>query len=72
MDFDATSLYPSAMWSENSVYPKMETGFAFKPNMNNVYVEAFNNQTFNQDGNESAILRIKYYNPPDLLFQHFL
>ena len=23
MDFDATSLYPSAMWDENSVYPKI-------------------------------------------------
>ena len=22
MDFDTTSLYPSAMWDENSVYPK--------------------------------------------------
>ena len=43
MDFDATSFYPSAMWDENSVYPKIETGFAFKPNMNDVYVEAFNN-----------------------------
>ena len=70
MDFDATSLYPSAMWDENSVYPKIETGFAFKPHMNDVYVEAFNNQTFNQDGDESAILTIKYYNPPDLIFQH--
>ena len=70
MDFDATSLYPSAMWDENSVYPKIETGFAFKPHMNNVYVEAFNNQTFNQDGDESAILRIKYYNPRDLIFKH--
>ena len=38
--------------------------------MNNVYVEAFSNQTFNQDGNESAILKIKYYNPPDSVFQH--
>ena len=71
MDFDATSLYPSALWDENSVYPKIETGFAFKPHMNNVYVDAFNNQTFNQDGDESAIIRIKYYNPPDLIFQHF-
>ena len=70
MDFDATSLYPSAMWDENSVYPKIESGFAFKPHMNNVYVEAFNNQTFNQDGDESAILTIKYYNPPNLIFQH--
>ena len=70
MDFDATSLYPSAMWDQNSVYPKIETGFAFKPHMNNVYVEAFNNQSFNQDGDESAILRIKYYNHPNLIFQH--
>ena len=43
MDFDATSLYPSAMWDENSVYPKVESGFAIKPHMNNVFVEAFNN-----------------------------
>ena len=38
--------------------------------MKNVYVEAFNNQTFNQDGDESAILRRKYYNPRNLIFQH--
>ena len=59
MDFDATSLYPSAMWDENSVDSKIETGFTFKPHMNKTYVEAFNNQSFNQDGDESAILRIK-------------
>ena len=70
MDFDATSLYPSAMWDENSVYTKIETGFAFKPHMIKTYVDAFNNQTFNRDGDESAILRIKYYNPRDLIFQH--
>ena len=58
MDFDATSLYPSAMWDKNSVYPEIETGFAFKPHMNKTYVEAFNNETFNQDGDESAILTI--------------
>ena len=38
--------------------------------MNEVYVEAFNNQSFNEDGEESAISTIKYYNPPDLKFQH--
>ena len=69
MDFDATSLYPSAMWDEKSVHPKIETGFAFKPHMDDVYVEAFINETFNQD-DEFAILRIKYYNPPNLIFQH--
>jgi len=58
------------MWDENSVYPKIETGYAFKPHMNDVFVNDFNNQTFNQDGNESAILGIKYYNPPNLIFQH--
>ena len=65
-DYDATALYPSAMWDEKSVYPKIEIGFAFTPHMNETYVDAFNNQ----DGDESAILRKKYYNPPDLLFQH--
>ena len=70
MDFDATSFYPSAIWDEKSVYPKIETGFAFKLHINDVYVEAFNNQTFNQDGNESAILKIQWYDPPDLILQH--
>ena len=70
MDFNATSLYPSAMWDQNSVYPKIETGFTFKPHMNDIYVEAFNNQTFNEDGDKPAIITIKYYNPPDLIFQH--
>ena len=44
MCYDATSLYPSAMWDCESVYPKIETGFAFKPHMNKTYVEAFNNK----------------------------
>ena len=70
MDYDATSFYPSAMCDKNSVYPKIETGFAYKPHMIDVYVEAFKNQTFNQDVDESAILPNKYYNPPDLIFQH--
>ena len=59
MDFDATSLYPSAMRDENSVYPKIESGFWFKLDINVVHVEELNNRTFNQDGNEFAILRMK-------------
>ena len=31
MDFDATLLYPSAMWENDSVYPKIETDYTFKP-----------------------------------------
>ena len=70
VDFDATSVYLSAIWDENSVYLKLETRFAFKPVMNKTYVDAFNNWTFNDDGNESVLLKIKYYNPPDLIVRH--
>ena len=38
--------------------------------MNDICLEAFNNQKFNHDGVESAILRTKHYNPPNLTFQH--
>ena len=70
MDFDGDSNYLSAMWDENSVYPKKESGFVFTPHMNDVYVIAFNDQTYNEDGNESAILKIKYYSPLNLIFHH--
>ena len=70
MDFDASNSHPSAIWDENSVYPKMESGFVFQPHMNKIFVNAFNNQTFHEHGNESTILRVKYYNRPDLIFQH--
>ena len=70
MEFHATSLNPSAIWDENSVYPKKGNGFVFKPLMINIHVEAFINQTLNQDGNETAILRRKFYNPPNLIIQH--
>ena len=53
------TLLPSGI--KKIVYPKIETGVAFKPNMTDVYVEAFNNQTVNQDGDESAMLRIKHF-----------
>ena len=49
---------------------KNETGFTFKLHMNDFYAEAFNFQTFNQDVNESPILKKIYYNPPNLMFQH--
>ena len=42
MDFDASDLYPSAMWDKKSVYPEIKSGFAFQPQMNDVYVGAFN------------------------------
>ena len=59
-DFHCTRLYPSATWDKFSIYPKIETGYAFTPDMNDELVEKFNNQTFTQG---SAILKIKCYNP---------
>ena len=66
-DFDAVSLYPSAMWDPKSIYPKIETGYAYTNDMNNDLVEKFNNGKFNQG---SAFLKIKYYNPKNLIVQH--
>ena len=58
------------MTDKNSAYPKKETGFAFKRHVNVVYVKSLNDQILNQDSDEYAILKIKFYNPPDLIFQH--
>ena len=65
--FDCNSLYPSAMWDELSIFSKIETGYAFTPDMNDELVEKFNIQTFTQG---SAILKKKYYNPKKLIVQH--
>ena len=66
-DFDAVNLYPSAMWDEKSIYPRIETGYAFTRDMNDELVENFNNCNFNHG---SAISKIKYFNPRDLVLQH--
>ena len=70
MDFEAACVYPSAMWDNDSVYPKTESGYTFISHMNNVFVNVFNDQIFNQDVDDSVLLNIKYYNPPNLIFQH--
>ena len=67
MNFDATSLYPSAMWDNESIYPRIESGYHFTPDMNDEIVQKFNTQTFTQG---SAILKVLYYNPKNLIFQH--
>ena len=54
----------------NSVFAKTETGFAFKPHWKNIYEKTFNNQTFKQDGNESAISKMKNFNPLGLIVHH--
>ena len=66
-DFDAVGLYLSAMWDPKSIYPTIETGYAFTKDMNDDLVEKFNNQTFTQG---SAILKIKCFYPKNLIVQH--
>ena len=66
-DFDALSLFPSAMWDEKTIYPRIETGYAHTEDLNDELVSKFNNGKFNQG---SAILKIKYYNPKNLIVQH--
>ena len=66
-DFDCVSLYPSAMWDKSSINPKIETGYAFTNDMNDELVKKFNDQTFTQG---SAILKINYYHPKNLIVQH--
>ena len=66
-DFEAVSLYPSAMWDEKSIYPRIETGYDFTRDMIDELIEKFNNQNFTQG---SAILKIKYYNSKNLIVQH--
>ena len=44
------------MSDEKSIYPRIESGYAFTSDMNDELVEKFNYQTFTQG---SAILKIK-------------
>ena len=67
LDFDAVNLYPSAMWDENSIYPRIEIGYSFTKDINDELVEKFNTGNFTK---RSGILRIKYYNPKKLIVQH--
>ena len=45
-DIDAVSSCPSAMWDEKSIYPGIETGYAFTKDMNNELGEKFNASIF--------------------------
>ena len=66
-NFDAVSLYPSAMWDENSIYPTIETGYSFTKDMNLELNEKFKTGNFTKG---SGVLRIKNYKPKNLLDQH--
>ena len=55
------------MWNENSIYPRMETVFAYTSDMNEKLVKNFNTGTFTK---RSAILKTKHFNPKNLIVQH--
>ena len=65
-DFEAVSSYPSAMSDEKSIYPRIETSYAYTPDMNNEPVENFNSGNFTQG---SAIFEAKFH-PKHLIIQH--
>ena len=52
---------------KKSISPRIETRYAYTKDMNDELVEKFKNQTFTQG---SAIIKIKYYNPKNLIVQH--
>ena len=55
------------MGDEQSISPRIKTGTAFTPDMNDELVKKFNEVNFTQG---SAILKIKYHNPKNLTVQH--
>ena len=67
-NYDANSLYPSAIWDESSSYPRIEPCYAFTRDINDELVEKFNTGTFTKG---SAISKIKNYNPKNPIVQHF-
>ena len=46
LEFDAVSLYPSAMWVEKSICTWIESDCTFYIDKNDELVNKFNNQTF--------------------------
>ena len=55
------------MWDENSIYPRIETGYAFTKDMKDELVEKFNTGNFTQG---SAFFKTQYYNPSILIVQN--
>ena len=61
------SLYPSAMWDENIIYTRTETGYNYTEDMNGELINKFITGNFTQG---SAILKKKFYNTNQVIVQH--
>ena len=55
------------MWDLVSVYPRIETGYAYTKDMENESVEKFNTNNFTEGG---ANIKMKFLNPEKLIVQH--
>ena len=69
VSYDFNSLYPSAQIDKNSTWPKIETAYPFKKDMNDAICTLFNTGKWNEL-NRSAFLTVKHHNPENLIFQH--
>ena len=66
MAFDATSLYPSAMFDSESEYPRCETAYHIKEHEKPIVLNLFNNQQFRP---RCGIFSVLYEYPENLFFQ---
>ena len=66
-DFDATSLYPAAVWDENRICPEIEIGYAYLTVMKDEFVQKFISGNFNEG---SVFLKVMYFISKDMVFQH--
>lgn len=66
MAFDATSLYPSAMYDISSEYPKAESARKFKKEEEQEILNKFNTQTFRP---KTGIFTVLFKYPNDMFFQ---
>ena len=67
IDYGAVSLYPSAMWDKKTIYPKIETRYAFSEDMNDELVNKMIHQSSTQG---IATLLIMYHTPKTSIVQH--
>ena len=58
-EFEGVTLYPKAMSDDIGFYPKIETIYAFTPDMNIELIQKYNKENLERG---KAILKIKYYN----------
>ena len=71
MAYDGRSLYPSAIVDKDRYYPRIETGYLFTPDKKQNFINECKNRAFTQFRDQASfILRVRFYNPQNLIFQH--